>query len=82
MLKVWPAAVIVASRADPGFGSTVNGTVPFPVPLKPAVKCTHDCDAEADQLHALPALTLNEPEPPPELNDWLAGVMLNAHPSP
>ncbi len=80
MLKVCPATVIVASRADPVFASTLNCTVPLPDPLAPAVMCTHDCDADAVHAQPAPPVTAIDPDPPPESNVWLVGLIPIEHP--
>lgn len=59
-----PAIVSVEVRDAPGFGSTMNCTVPLPVPLVPAVIRAHGSGAEALHVHALPADTDTLPVPP------------------
>ena len=64
MVKLWPAAAMVAVRVAPGFGATVNATVPLPLPLAPEVIVIHDAPGTAVHVHPGDAVTLNEPVPP------------------
>lgn len=75
-VKVCPPIVRVADRDDPVvFASTVNATLPLPLPLAPDVIVTHAADVEAVQAQPLPAVTATDPDPPPAAIDWLAGLI-------
>jgi hypothetical protein len=67
-------------RSAPLFASTVNCTVPFPVPVDPEVTRTHDWDAVADQSQDDPAVTVKEPAPPLAPKGWLVGLMVKEQP--
>jgi hypothetical protein len=69
-------------RALPGLLATLNVTVPFPVPLEPAVMVIHVSVSTAVQAHPAPAVTAIEKPVPPFLTiDWLVGLMPYAQPS-
>jgi hypothetical protein len=50
-VKVWPPTEIVAVRAVPVFASTLNATVPLPVPDAPAVTNSHGALETAVHAH-------------------------------
>jgi len=82
-VNVWPAMLTVPDRGWlDGVSSAVNATVPGPVPLWPAVRCTQEIDEVAAQVHPGPVLTATEPGPPKYGRFWLAGLMLNVQPEP
>jgi hypothetical protein len=61
---VWPAALTVAARLPPEFGSTVKVTVPLPSPEAPPVIRSHDADADAVHAQSAGAVTVTELLPP------------------
>ena len=65
-VNVCPAAVIVPVRAPPVLAAATNCTVPAPVPLPPEVSEIHDAFALAVHAQAPLALTVNDPDPPPD----------------
>jgi hypothetical protein len=72
-VNVCPAIVTVPDRADPLFAATVYDTVPFPVPLAPAVTVMNDAALTAVQTHPLVVVTATLPEPPAAAAFWLVG---------
>jgi len=64
IVNVIPAAVILPDLAGPVFGSTVNETVPLPLPLNPDVMWIHESPVVADHPQPVPARTLKLPFPP------------------
>jgi len=62
-VKVWPAIVIVPLRdVVPGFAVTSYETVPFPLPLAPAVTVIHATLLTAVHVHPVPTETLTVPD--------------------
>ena len=59
------AIVIVPFRAAPVFAATVNVTVPFPLPVVPAVTVIHGTELLADHAHPGDEVTaMGDPGPP------------------
>ena len=79
-MKVWPAMVSDAERADePVLAATEKLDVPEPVPDVPVVIVTQDTPLDA--VHAQPAVvvTATEPAPPSPANDRLVGEIEYEH---
>ena len=75
-----PATVTVPVRGDDElFASTLNATVPLPVPDAPAVTVTHVTLLVAVHSQPVSAVTATEPVPPAEGTDWLVGVIAYVH---
>ena len=64
MVKLSPATVMVPVRVAPGFATTVNATVPLPLPLAPDVMEIHDAPVAAVHVQPGEVVTLNDPVPP------------------
>ena len=65
-VKVWPPAVIFPVRAVvPVLPRTVNATAPLPDPLVAPVSVIQETELDAVQSHFAPAVSENEPVPPP-----------------
>jgi hypothetical protein len=79
-VNVCPPAVIVPLRATPVLAATVNCTCPLPVPLAPDVMASHAALLLAVQAHPAPAVTVNDPDAPPDGTVWPAGASENEHP--
>jgi hypothetical protein len=63
-VNVWPAIVSVPVRDPPERGSTMNSTVPLPLPEAPEEIVIHDTLLDAVHAHDAPAVTPTEPDPP------------------
>ncbi len=64
-----PAIVRVDVRGPELLASTVSSTVPGPIPLDPAVMCTHASGALAAHEQPEPVVTLTLAVPPASVND-------------
>jgi hypothetical protein len=74
-VKVCPPAVIFPVRAVvPVLPRTLNATVPLPDPFVPPVSVIHGTELVAVQSHLAPAVTVNEPVPPPSATVRDAGT--------
>ncbi len=81
MVKVRPAIVIVPDRPGPVVGSTLNATLPLPLPVVPDVTAIHGAWLAAVHAHPGPAVTVTVPVPPVAATDWVSGEMANVQPS-
>jgi hypothetical protein len=80
-VKVWPAIVIVPERFAPVvFASTVNCTVPDPVPEAPLVTVIHGALLVAVQGQPPLAVTATVALPPPTTKGCVDGAIVNVHP--
>src|SRR3569833_2071815 len=74
--------VKVPDRGPPVVAAVVNCTVPFPLPLAPAVIVRQDAPLLAVHAQSDPAVTLTVPPPPLAGTLALVGAMANAQPLP
>jgi hypothetical protein len=81
-VKVRPAIVSVPERPGPLVEATVKFTVPFPVPLAPAVIEIHGRLLAAVQAQPGGATTDTLPVPPDAGTDCASDEIANVHPSP
>ena len=80
MVNVLSATLIEPPRSlEFNLASTVNETVPLPLPLDPPVMWIQPWEVVAFQLQPDDAETLKLPEPPPELKDWEVGERVYEH---
>src|SRR3954465_4940658 len=80
MVKTCPPTAIAPLRAPPVFGAAVNCTVPVPLPLDPDDSVIHPTLGVAVHAHVPPALTVNEPGPPPDPTCCDEGASEYVHP--
>jgi len=73
-VNVWPAIVIVPTRAAPLFAATLNDTDPLPVPDAPLVTVIQSTFDTAVHEQVAPVVTDTVPVLPPSgPTDWLVG---------
>ena len=70
----WPAIVMLPVRRSPVLRSTVNVTVPLPLPVSGGVSVIHVESVEAVHVHSPAVATVTLPVLPLALAFWLAGV--------
>jgi hypothetical protein len=76
-----PAIVSVPVRAGPESAAAVNVTVPFPLPLAPAVIVSQLSAVAAVQVHPAAVVTVTGvPAPPAAPIDWLEGFIAYEQP--
>lgn len=82
-VNVWPPIVAVPARAAPVLAAAFNVTVPFPLPLEPAVTVSHAALLVVvhPQPVAVDTATLI-PVAPDAGTDWLVGLMVIVHVEP
>jgi hypothetical protein len=79
-VTVWFATVNVPVRAAPVFAAVLIDTVPFPLPLAPAVIDNHDTLLVAVHAQPAPVVTVTEPVgPPPATADRVVGFTEYVH---
>ena len=79
-VTVWFATVNVPVRAAPVFTAALIDTVPFPLPLAPAVIDNHDTLLVAVHAQPEPVVTVTEPVgPPPAAADRVVGLTEYVH---
>lgn len=82
-VNVCPPIVRVPVRAIPVLADTFNLTVPFPLPLAPAVMLSHVALLVAVHAHPVDADTPTLiPVAPAAGTDWLVGLMVIVHVGP
>ena len=81
-VKVWPPIVSVADRAVLVVDDALYWTVPFPLPLEPAVTVSHDALLVVVHGQPGPAVTPTPPVPPLDGTLALVGEIETEHPLP
>ena len=64
------------------FAVTLSVTVPFPLPVAPAVTPNHDACSDVDQVHPADDVTANDTEPPVRTTDCDVGDTAYVHDTP
>jgi hypothetical protein len=78
-VTVWPATVSVPVRAGPLLAAIETVTLPFPVPLLPAVMVMNDALLVAVHVDVQLVVTLITPVPPLASTLALVGETVNEH---
>ena len=81
-MKIRSAIVSVPERPGPLVDAAVKVTVPFPLPLAPAVIEIQGSLLAADQAQPAGAVTDTLPVAPDAATDCASGEIANEHPSP